>query len=124
MAELFPDWLELHSFRVGGPVVELRSRSGIVRVELGEGETADRVLVGLPDDPAWAGLQRAVEDADFWSWPRRPEHREPHAQGDWSWFLDVRWNGREHVAGGWNDAPPHFDEVRDALFELVEQVAK
>jgi hypothetical protein len=70
------------------------------------------------------GLQRAVEDADFWSWPRRPSHREPYARGDWSWFLEVRWNGRGHVAGGWNDAPPHFDEVRDALFELVEQVAK
>jgi hypothetical protein len=75
-------------------------------------------------DARRADLQRTVEDGDFWSWPRRPEHREPHARGEWSWFLEVRWNGRRHIAGGWNDAPQDFDQVRSAPFELVEQAAK
>lgn len=46
----YPDWLEFDTWRVGGPVATLRSRSGIVRVEAGEGEIAERVLAEPPID--------------------------------------------------------------------------
>ena len=102
----------------------MRSRSGIVRVEVGEGETVDRVLVGIPDDDAWAELVTTLDEAGYWDWPADTKHREPHASGDWSWWLEVRWDGRRHLAAGWNEAPEGFDRVRLALFDLVEQVLK
>jgi len=118
----YPDWLEVHYVRIGGPVATLRSRSGVVRVELGEGETIDRITVGIPDDEAWARLLTTLDEAGFWTWPSNPAHREPHRPQDWEWWLEARWDGRAHLATGWNEAPPGFDTVREALFDLVEQV--
>jgi hypothetical protein len=118
----FPDWLEFHSRRIGGPVAGVRSRSGIVRVEAGDGETADRVLVGIPDDEAWAAFADTLEAVGFWEWPADTGHREPHRRGDWYWWLEVRRPERAHRAGAWNDAPPGFERVTAAMFELVEQV--
>jgi hypothetical protein len=40
----YPDWLEFHSARFRSPVTSLRTRSGVVRLEAGEGQTVDRVL--------------------------------------------------------------------------------
>lgn len=74
----YPDWLEFHSFRFGGPVAGVRSRSGVVRVEVGEGESVDRVLVGIPDDDAWRELTETLTETGFWEWPVRTSHREPH----------------------------------------------
>jgi hypothetical protein len=117
-----PDWLEFHSRKIGGPVASLRSRAGIVRLEAGEGEFAERVLVGIPDDDAWSGFADVLDAAGFWEWPAEAEHREPHARDDWYWWLHVRADGRDHRAGAWNHAPEGLERVRAALFELVEQV--
>jgi hypothetical protein len=118
----YPDWLEFHSWSVGGPVVSVRSRSGIVRLEAGEGETADRVALGIPDDDAWLVFRDTLEAAGFWRWRTDTAHPEPHREGDWYWWLEVRDESQGHRAGAWNHAPERFDEVRDALFELVGQV--
>jgi hypothetical protein len=118
----YPDWLEFHSWRVGGPVASVRSRSGIARLEAGEGETADRVVFGIPDDEAWLAFRDTLETAGFWQWTADAAHREPHREGDWYWWLDVRYGSQGHRAGAWSHAPDGFDEVRAALFELVEQV--
>lgn len=118
----YPHWLEFHSYRFGGPVAAMRSRSGVVHLAAGEQETVERTLVGIPDDDAWRELRRALDEAGFREWPARPEHREPHAEGDWSWWLEVRWDELRHVAGGWNEAPSGFDLVEKALFDLSEQV--
>jgi hypothetical protein len=123
-ARPFPDWLEFHTLRFGGPVAAMRSRSGVVRLETGEGETADDVKVGIPDDHAWTRFTGTLEDAGFWEWPLRTEHREPHKPGDWYWWLEVREASKRDQASGWNEAPQTFDRVRDALFELVEQVVR
>jgi hypothetical protein len=123
----YPNWLEFHSFRFGGPVAGVRSRSGVVRVEVGEGESVDRVLVGIPDDDAWRELTEMLTETGFWEWPVRTSHREPHREGDWSWWLEVREHAgpsRQHRAAGWNEAPPAFAAMRAALFDLVEQVIK
>jgi hypothetical protein len=118
----YPDWLEFQSRTIGGPVASVRSRSGIVRVEIGEGETADRVLLGIPDDGAWSTFAATLDAAGFWAWPAETEHREPHRAGDWYWWLEVRAEERKHRAAAWNGAPADFERVRGALFELVEQV--
>jgi hypothetical protein len=118
----YPDWLEFHARTIGGPVVSIRSRSGIVRLEDGQGEVAERVHVGIPDDDAWSALARALETGDFWRWSADTRHHEPHKPGDWYWWLEVRDKGRRHRAAAWNDAPEGFERVRDALFELVGQV--
>jgi hypothetical protein len=120
----FPEWLEFHTLRFGGPVMSMRSRSGVVRLEAGEGETAEDVKIGIPDDDAWMTLTGMLDEAGFWEWPLRTEHREPHEPGDWYWWLEVREESRQHRAAGWNEAPEGFDRVRDALFELVEQIVK
>jgi hypothetical protein len=120
----YPDWLEFHSVRFGGPVASLRSRSGVVRLEAGEGETVERTLIGIPDDEAWTSLADALTEAGFWDWPYDTSHREPHRPGDWSWWLEVREDAREHRAAGWNGAPESFERVRLALYDLVEQVVK
>ncbi len=119
---LYPDWLDFHSRRIGGPVVTIRSRSGVVRVEAGEGEVADHVTVGIPDDDAWAAFMEALDTARFWEWPEDTRHREPHRPEDWYWWLEVREAGREHRAAAWNDAPDTLEQVREALDALVEQV--
>jgi hypothetical protein len=122
---VYPDWLEFHSVRFGGPVASLRSRSGVVRLEVGEGETVDRVLVGIPDDDAWRSLVTRLDESGFWSWSSDTAHREPHRPDDWYWWLEVRtYDDRGHTAAGWNGAPDGFERVREALFELVEQVIK
>jgi hypothetical protein len=121
---IYPDWLEFHSARFGGPVAGVRARSGVVRVEIGGGETVERVQVGLPDDEAWAGLATTLDATGFWEWPSHTAHREPHRPEDWYWWLEVRWDGRRHLAAGWNEAPERFDRLRLALFDLVEQVVK
>jgi hypothetical protein len=118
----YPDWLDFHSRTVGGPVAGIRARAGIVRLELGEGEIADRVEVGIPDDDAWSTFARTLEEAGFWDWPDDTTHREPHRPGDWYWWLEVREPGREHRAAAWNQAPDGLEQVRRGLFELVEQV--
>jgi hypothetical protein len=118
----YPDWLEFHSWRVGGPVASVRSRSGIVRLEAGAGETADRVAFGIPDDDGWLAFRDTLEAAGFWRWSADTGHSEPHREGDWYWWLEVRDDSQGHRAGAWNHAPEGFDEVRAALFELVEQV--
>jgi hypothetical protein len=118
----YPDWLEYHSWRTGGPVASVRSRSGIVRLEAGEGEFAERVVVGIPDDDAWSSFAATLEATGFWEWPAETDHREPHKPGDWYWWLEVRQEGRKHRAAAWNDAPEGLDQVRSALFDLVEQV--
>ena len=120
----FPDWLEFHTVRFGGPVGNVRSRSGVVRVEAGQGETIERKAVGIPDDEAWADLARTLEEAGFWDWSGSTEHSEPHRPDDWYWWLDVHWDERRHLAAGWREAPDGFDRVSDALYELVEQVIK
>ena len=118
----YPDWLEFHSFKVGGPVASIRSRSGIVSLETGDGETADRVALGIPDDDAWLALRATLDAAGFWRWKAATEHSEPHREGDWYWWLELRDESRGHRAGAWNHAPERFDDVRAALFELAEQV--
>lgn len=118
----YPDWLEFHSRRIGGPVASVRSRSGIVRIEAGEGEIAERVLVGIPDDDAWSALADTLDAVGFWNWPAETAHYEPHRDGDWYWWLEVREDGREHRAAAWNGAPEGLQHVRRALFELAEQV--
>jgi hypothetical protein len=32
-----------------------------------KGETVDRVLVGIPDDDAWAALVTTLDEAGFWN---------------------------------------------------------
>jgi hypothetical protein len=118
----YPDWLEFHSWRVGGPVASIRSRSGIVHLETGEGETADRVAFGIPDDDAWLAFRATLDAAGFWRWTADSDHSEPHREGDWYWWLELRDESQGHRAGAWNHAPERFDDVRAALFELVEQV--
>ena len=118
----YPDWLEFHSWRVGGPVASIRSRSGIVRVETGQGETVERVTFGIPDDDAWLAFRAMLDAAGFWRWTAVTDHSEPHKAGDWYWWLELHDHSRMHRAGAWNHAPERFDEVRTALFELVEQV--
>jgi hypothetical protein len=124
METTYPDWLEFHSLRFQGPVANVRSRSGVVRVELGELEKVDRVLVGIPDDDAWLELAQTIDETEFWDWPHRTEHREPHQPGDWYWWLEVRWDGKRHLAAGWKESPPGFERVQTALYDLVEQVVK
>jgi hypothetical protein len=80
---LYPDRLEFHTLRFGGPVGNVRSRSGVVRVEAGEGESIERVAVGITDDEAWLELARTLEETGFWDWPGSTEHREPHRPDDW-----------------------------------------
>src|SRR3954447_16523329 len=92
----YPDWLEFHYRRIGGPVANVRSRSGLVRVEAGEHEFADEVLVGIPDDDAWSTFSRALDLAGFWDWPDDTHHDEPHKPGDWYWWLEVRGKERRH----------------------------
>ena len=118
----YPDWLEFHSRRIGGSVASVRSRSGIVRLETGEGETADRVFLGLPDDDAWRAFRETLESAGFWEWSTDTTHGEPHRPGDWYWWLEVHEDRRRHRAAAWNHAPDGLDDVRGALFELAEQV--
>jgi hypothetical protein len=120
----YPDWLEFHTFTFGGPVANVRSRSGVVRVEAGRGETADSIMFGIPDDDDWADLSEQLSEAGFWNWPLRTSHREPHSAGDWYWWLEVREGTRQHRAADWKDAPPTFSQVRLAVFELVERVLK
>jgi hypothetical protein len=119
----YPDWLEFHTRTIGGPVASVRSRSGVVRLEAGGHDLAERVLVGIPDDDSWAAFAGALEAAGFWEWRADTTHREPHEPGDWYWWLEVReQEGRSHLAAGWNDAPTGFDSVREALLGLVEDV--
>lgn len=121
---VYPDWLDFHSRRIGGPVVNIRSRSGVVRLEAGEGDSADRVAVGIPDDGAWATFSVALDRAGFWDWTEDTRHREPHRPGDRYWWLEVHLAGREHRAAAWNDAPDGLEQVREALNALVEQVSE
>jgi hypothetical protein len=118
----YPDWLEFHARTIGGPVVSIRSRSGIVRLEDGPGEVAERAHVGIPDDDAWSAFAQALETGNFWRWPDDTRHHEPHRAGDYYWWLEVRDEGRRHRAAAWNDAPPGFEHVRNAISELVGQV--
>lgn len=118
----YPEWLEFHSRAIDGPVASVRSRSGIVRLEVGEGAIADRVLLGIPDDDAWTAFAETLDAVGFWDWPAETAHREPHRPGDSYWWLEVREEGREHRAAAWNDAPAGLDDVQAALFELVKQL--
>lgn len=102
--------------------MNIRSRSGVVRLEAGEGEVAGHVVVGIPDDGAWATLARALDAAGFWEWTEDTRHDEPHRPEDWYWWLEVREAGREHRAAAWNHAPDTLEQVREALDALVEQV--
>jgi hypothetical protein len=118
----YPDWLDFHTRSIAGPVVSLRSRSGVVRLEAGEREAVERVVVGIPDDDAWRALTRTLDSAGFWQWADNTSHSEPHRPADWYWWLEVRHDGREHRAAAWNGAPDGLELVRNALFQLVEQV--
>ena len=102
--------------------MSIRSRSGIVRLEDGERDVAERWSVGIPDDDAWSAFARALESGEFWRWSADTHHQEPHKPGDWYWWLEVRDKGRRHRAAAWNDTPKGFERVRDALYELVGQV--
>jgi hypothetical protein len=121
---IYPDWVEFHSRGIGGPVATVRSRSGVVRLEIGEGELADRVTVGIPDDDTWLAFAETLDAAGFWEWSADIDLDEPRRDGDWYWSLEVRTEEREHRAAAWNHAPEDFDRVSRALLDLVEQVAE
>jgi hypothetical protein len=77
----------------------------VVRAEAGEGETVERIAVGIPDDDAWARLAQTLDETGLWDWPASTAHREPHRPDDGYWWLEVRWDDRRHLAVGWKEAP-------------------
>lgn len=86
------------------------------------GEIAERVAFGIPDDDAWLAFRATLDAAAYWRWPAAADRSEPHKEGDRYWWLELRDHSRGHRAGVWSHAPERFDDVRAALFELVEQV--